>query len=309
MDPLLQRLQQKSIQIAEPTPIISPTTPAVAAPPPNSFVARIDPRRKKDATLSGTISSTHESGPSSSHTLDIQSVIQKSLWYKDLSSKQKIMVNQQLALLSTEMKKFHQDQNPDKVFDLSFIVVNQYLQDVLLNLGIYIDDSGNFIEINDETESNNFSKNTSIAPPNLMGLPSLDFLHLPPPHTLPPQPRAGPMGLDNNLRFLGPPPMVFPGRPGLLGVAPPNVRFNAFVDPTTAVTAMIMGGGGGGNNHRNNNNNNNNNNNHYGGNNGGNRNQNNDRWNNNRNNNNNRRNNNGNNNNNHHRRDRDNKKN
>jgi hypothetical protein len=242
VDPLLQRLREKQQQqqqqqqspIAEPT-IASPTP---TTPTPAPYVApRVDPRRKKETQAA-------ETATTSSHTLDIQSVIHKNNWYKDLSSKQKIMVNQQLALLSMEMKKFHQDSNPDKVFDLSCVVTNNVLQDVLLNLGIYIDDSGNFIEVSDD-DSNNGSKNQIglVPPPSMLGMPPLDFLHLPPPHTLPPPPinRPGLLGMDSNFRFTGPPPIVFPpGRPGLLGVAPPNVRpFNAFVDPTTAVSQMI----------------------------------------------------------------------
>jgi hypothetical protein len=245
VDPLLQRLrekqqqQQQQQQIAEPTPTIASPTLTTPTPTPAPYVApRVDPRRKKETQAA-------ETATTSSHTLDIQSVIHKNNWYKDLSSKQKIMVNQQLALLSMEMKKFHQDPNPDKVFDLSCVVTNSVLQDVLLNLGIYINDSGNFIEVSDDDSSNGPKNQNLVPPPNMLGMPPpLDFLHLPPPHTLPPPPinRQGLLGMDNNFRFTGPPPIVFPpGRPGLLGVAPPNVRpFNAFVDPTTAVSQMIM---------------------------------------------------------------------
>lgn len=115
--------------------------------------ARADPRRQNT-----NIPTTTNTNPNSisvltkpvqnqrSLHLDIQNILQKSNWYKDCSSKQKIMVNQQLAIVSTELKKFHADPSENKVFDLKFILQNPLLQEVLTNLGIFISDDGEFIE-------------------------------------------------------------------------------------------------------------------------------------------------------------------
>lgn len=84
--------------------------------------------------------------------MDIHNILQKSNWYKDCSSKQKIMVNQQLAIVSTELKKFHADTSENKIFDLKFINQNPLLQEVLTNLDIFINEDGEFVQF-DQTGS------------------------------------------------------------------------------------------------------------------------------------------------------------
>lgn len=64
-----------------------------------------------------------------------------------MSSKQKIIVNQQMAIVSTELKKFNADPSENKIFDLKFINQNPLLQEVLTNLGIFISDDGEFVQL------------------------------------------------------------------------------------------------------------------------------------------------------------------
>lgn len=63
------------------------------------------------------------------------------------------MVNQQLALVSTELKRYHQDPSPNKVFDIQFILNNQSLQEILTCLGIYIDDNGQVAHVENDNEN------------------------------------------------------------------------------------------------------------------------------------------------------------
>lgn len=102
------------------------------------------------STTSAPAPSVLNKAPRSVH-LDIQNILQKSNWYKDLSSKQKIVVNQQMAIVSTELKKFHADPSENKIFDLNFINQNTLLQEVLTNLGIFISDDGEFVQLDQQS--------------------------------------------------------------------------------------------------------------------------------------------------------------
>lgn len=109
---------------------------------------RIDPRRRNapnDSTTEATDVLAVPANPVSNN-LDIQTILQTSDWYKNLSSKHKIMANQQVAHLNGVMKKFHSDWTPNKVFDLSIVMQNPALGQVLTNLGIYIDENGQFVK-------------------------------------------------------------------------------------------------------------------------------------------------------------------
>lgn len=108
--------------------------------------------------------------------LDIQNILQKSNWYKDCSSKQKIMVNQQLAIVSTELKKFHADPSEHKIFDLKFINQNPLLQEVLTNLGIFITDDGEFVQL-DQTGLSGKDMQARSASANAQGL--VDLMSIP----------------------------------------------------------------------------------------------------------------------------------
>ncbi|GAB0091167.1 hypothetical protein DMENIID0001_059790 [Sergentomyia squamirostris] len=150
-----------------------------------------DPRRKPDDSSK---SSTAATGG-----VDIQLILQKSPWYRDLGSKNKIMVNQQLALLSTELKRFAADMSAGKVLDLTVVSSNPTLQHILMQLGVSVSDSGQISLMEDGGAGG-------------------------PPLQQPPQARMmdwmGGPGPGPGMR---PPfvPQMPPGRPGLLGVAPP----------------------------------------------------------------------------------------
>lgn len=208
---------------------------------------RIDPRRPNvqmtSNTVSGNIAATvsqQQQNPvatQQSPQLSIQNILQKSNWYQNCSSKQKIMVNQQLAIVSTELKKFHADTSPNKIFDLQFIIQNQVLQNVLTNLGIYINDMGEFVQLsgsgpmpNSDNMNNANGSNSGIV--DLMSIPignnldmNMDFMRN--------QQHALQQAMSGNAAaYMGagpavPPPLLrFPGipnevmRPGLLGMAP-----------------------------------------------------------------------------------------
>lgn len=223
---------------------------------PRSDPRRQDPRSAANnstssasSNSSSTLTNTNSSG-GQKQNVEIRNLLQKSEWYKNLNSKFKIMVNQQLALVSTELKKFHQDPSPQKIFDISFIVNNQTLQQILTNLGIYIDDNGEVAHIDNDNEelgdnsgdlgggnlkSNINLPNLSQPPPNVNGPmqgnnPAMDFLRAPPPNLVnqgPPPIALGPM-------FQRPPIQVQPfGRPSLLGLPPGAAGnpLNPFANP------------------------------------------------------------------------------
>ena len=209
---------------------------------------RLDPRRKfmEDNKV---IDQQNVAQSVTSANLDIQCVLRKSDWYKDLSSKQKIMVNQQLALVSTELKKYHQDKCPDKIFNLSFVIQNPMLQQVLTNLGIYIDEDGQFVELNNQSSSD-FMNNVGCNNLNLMNqndsmhgvggidiggsginASSMEFGGINRPQRI----GVGNNGMMPTNRFMGLPMMYPPGgstRPGLLGVAP-GIPYNMYDNQQT----------------------------------------------------------------------------
>lgn len=139
-------------------------------------------------------------------------LLQKSGWYQQLNSNSKISVNQTLARLSGEIKKFHQDPAVDKVFDLTFITSDPYIPVIMNNLGVYLNENGYFCHVDD----------TPTKP-----APMLPNLSQPPPGTLPMN--HLPTGIDLNvLSNLGSllnqaarPGFIPPPRPSLLGMPPP----------------------------------------------------------------------------------------
>lgn len=189
---------------------------------------RVDPRCRNKPPPSNKVPQSSTTVLSSTTTLnnfvpDIKAYLPSSEWYQNLSSKHKIMVNQQLALVSTELKKFHKDTTPNKIFDMSFILNNQTLQQMLTNLLIFIDDDGQIHKIEqDSDEPSNLATNMQHPPPINMNQP--------PPFT----------GFQMDHRNGPPPQMVFPimppqinMRPGLLGMAPQG--FNPFNQPPPSI--------------------------------------------------------------------------
>lgn len=142
-------------------------------------------------------------------------VLQKSAWYQDLNSSTKIAVNQQLALLSAELKKFNTDPSLDKVFDLTYVTANPTLQHILTSLGVYMDENGYFCQVEDSPKEN----------PSLPSLASL--MSTPPPGIVP-------SNLDLNILsslapILSAPPPRIPVnnvRPSILGLPPPMLPLN-----------------------------------------------------------------------------------
>lgn len=136
-------------------------------------------------------------------------LLQKSGWYQQLNSNSKISVNQTLARLSGEIKKFHADPSSDKVFDLTLVTSDPIIQHILNSLGVYLNENGYFCHV-DETPK---------------PAPILPNLSQPPPGTLP---LNLPTGIDLNvLNSIGTiltqtrPPFIPPPRPSLLGIPPP----------------------------------------------------------------------------------------
>lgn len=287
LDPRLRRILRIKEDYTEPEPSFplsakaSPFSPPHEPEPPMAKLDPIsDPRRQRadprrpNAHLSNSnamsnaaapvLNKPSSSQPQRSH-LDIQNILQKSNWYKDLSSKQKIMVNQQLAIVSTELKKFHADQSDNKIFDLKFINQNNLLQEVLTNLGIYINEDGEFIQFDQPNLSSKDMQSRSSAASaqglvDLMSIPmDIDYLRNQQQQQEAQQQQAA---LINAMgpRFLGAPPSSqmlgfgsIPGdviRPGLLGIAPNmplNEAFNLMQNAGQNAAFFNRGSGGSGN--------------------------------------------------------------
>uniref|UniRef100_A0A336MGV0 CSON015078 protein n=1 Tax=Culicoides sonorensis TaxID=179676 RepID=A0A336MGV0_CULSO len=201
------------------------STPMSPDPVPAKPAPRLDPRTRK-AELSRSSTTTLISSPNSNNTgsnpkdanqLDMPGLmvlLQKSGWYQQLNSNSKISVNQTLARLSGEIKKFNADPSSDKVFDLTFVTSDPILQHILNNLGVYMNENGHFCHVDDSPK----------APP-----PILPNLSQPPPGTLPMPSLPTGINLNTVLNsslgamlnqarpgFIAPPP-----RASLLGMPPP----------------------------------------------------------------------------------------
>ncbi|CAO1442355.1 unnamed protein product [Diamesa hyperborea] len=120
-----------------------------------------------------------------------------------------MVVNQLLAELSLELKRFHADPTSNKIFDSSFITQQPRLQQVLVGLNIYVNSTGEFEEITEKT----------FLLPNMHQMPPMPgMMNIPPPSMLP---------MTGMIPAM-PPQAFIPGlRPGLLGIAP-NLQFNHF---------------------------------------------------------------------------------
>lgn len=145
------------------------------------------------------------------------------------------MVNQQLAIVSTELKKFHADPSENKIFDLKFIIQNPLLQEVLTNLGIFISEDGEFVHLDQSSMSGkdgqirNVGANSQGGPVDLMSIP-MEFDYLKDLQQLQQREAQQQTAILNAMgprmgHFLGAPAgfAALPGdviRPGLLGMAP-----------------------------------------------------------------------------------------
>lgn len=168
-----------------------------------------DPRKRKaQEAKTESAQSSITSGPKK---LQISTILQNSKHYNELSSSQKMVVNDVLSELSKQLKLFYADPSPNKVFDTSFITSNTRLQQILIGLGVFVNAEGEFEDIKE------FSMQTPAQ--QVVNLPNL---HQMPPTILPSifnQPPPPNLMLQPPPNFLATPPNL--SRPGILGLAPP----------------------------------------------------------------------------------------
>ncbi|CAG5046069.1 unnamed protein product [Parnassius apollo] len=201
-----------------------------------STAPRVDPRRKPKEP-------DNPSQEQKSNSLDLQTILQSSNWYKDLSSTQKIFVNQHLAPVTQMIKQHQQEKSSGKKFDLSSIKSNTVLCNIFTNLGISLGENGEYSYLPKPKEALlktpiNFNQNTipfgmnsnmnapgpmeanmnmmNIPPMGMGGVANMNNLNVGHMHNFNqplPDPRGGPT-------------------PGLLGIAP-NIphNFNNFGGP------------------------------------------------------------------------------
>uniref|UniRef100_A0A182N283 C3H1-type domain-containing protein n=1 Tax=Anopheles dirus TaxID=7168 RepID=A0A182N283_9DIPT len=262
------------IKSPDPNPVASPLygnpptvhpPPAVTSKPAISTGPRIDPRKRhaEKQQLEAVAQQQQvavSSNPRPSNVtpqIDVQAILQKSPWYKDLGSKHKIMVNQQLAILSTEMKKYHNSERTTEQLSefMKFLGTNSLLQHILTCLNVFVDDSVTFCEVPvvPNLPPPALPMLPNIPPPSMGGPalppaamqlpvpvhvpPPLGPMSLPPPHqpNVPPMfhgggPNGDPFGRQHDQQQAPPqgPPIPAMMRPGLLGVSP-NMPFEQFL--------------------------------------------------------------------------------
>lgn len=191
----------------------------------SSTAPRLDPRRKQKESTEILI---QEQKPS----LDLQTVLQTSEWYKELSSKQKIFVNQNLASVTSMLKQYHQDKTSGKKLDLTSIQTT-VLCNIFTNLGVTLGENGEFSYLPKQKEALlktpvNFNQNfgmggnmegnnmnlMNVSHMNMSGLGNMNFNQMSTFNPNFPDSRGGPP-------------------PGLLGVAPnmPHNFDNKFGGP------------------------------------------------------------------------------
>ncbi|KPJ08481.1 hypothetical protein RR48_12234 [Papilio machaon] len=99
-----------------------------------STAPRVDPRRKPKEP---------EIVPEQK-SIDLQTILQNSNWYKELSSTQKIFVNQNLVPVTQMIKQYQQEKSSGKKFDLSSIQSNTVLCNIFTNLGVSLGENGEY---------------------------------------------------------------------------------------------------------------------------------------------------------------------
>ncbi|XP_058063603.1 protein suppressor of sable [Anopheles bellator] len=267
-----------------------PSHPASLPPAPHSSMPpqtvpsapRVDPRKRHAEAKQLAQQQQSDGGaapfgnlpppiPNSAPTtqMDVQTILQKSAWYKELGTKHKIMVNQQLAILSTEMKKYHSsDRSTERLSEfMKFLGTNSMLQHILTCLNVYVDHTVAFCEVAVVPNLPPPSFLPNVPPPTLAGgiavpvhvPPPINvqpLLNVPPPNAMsggPPPPFLninGSPGGNNPSRF-GPPMPAEAGSnalpPGLLGIAP-RMPFEQFLAMGNLNHKGGPDHGGGGNN-------------------------------------------------------------
>lgn len=206
---------------------------------------RVDPRRKPKDTIE-TFSLEQKS-----NSLDLQTILQNSNWYKEMSSTQKIFVNQNLAPVTQMLKQYHQERIPGMKFDLAPIQGNSVLCNIFTNLGISLGENGEYSYLPKPKEAllktpinfnqTPFGMNSSI-PPGSMDGGNMNMMNMPP---------MGMGGMNNlnlgNMHAFNqsmPDPRGGP-TPGLLGIAPniPHNFNNKFGGPNNFGNMQFNGPG------------------------------------------------------------------
>lgn len=140
LDPRLRRifaLHNPSVESASAERNVNQLSNIVSKPPPNiespNSKSRVDPRLKKDSSVNQISSNVEKNIPS----FDYQNILQKSIWFKNLSSNQKIVVNQNLADLCIKLKDYFNSNDVHKMLNIPLPT-----KQILYNLGVFIDDQG-----------------------------------------------------------------------------------------------------------------------------------------------------------------------
>ncbi|KAJ8731333.1 hypothetical protein PYW07_004497 [Mythimna separata] len=207
---------------------------------------RVDPRRKPKDPVETIVQDQKSS------SLDLQTILQNSNWYKEMSSTQKIFVNQNLAPVTQMIKQYQQEKIPGKKFDLAPIQGNSVLCNIFNNLGISLGENGEYSYLPKHKEALlktpvNFNQTAfgmnSNMPPGAMDGGNMNMMNIPP---------MGMAGMNNmNLGNMHgynqsmPDPRGGP-TPGLLGIAP-NIphNFNKFGGPNNFGNMPFNGPGPG----------------------------------------------------------------
>lgn len=228
VDPRLRKVFRLSIDESN-SDSEKASKPAPSAP-------RVDPRRKQ-------MIETSVSQDQKSNSLDIQTILQNSNWFKDLSSTQKISVNQHLTPVTQMIKQYQQEKASGKKFDLGPIQNNAVICGIFTNLGITLGESGEYSYLPKPKEGllktpmnfnqNPFGLNSGMSNPGSMEANQhMNMMNIPPMG-------MGNVGGMNNMNVghmhgfnqSMPDPRGGP-QPGLLGIAP-NIphNFNNFGAP------------------------------------------------------------------------------
>lgn len=246
VDPRLRKVFRLSVEESNSDSEKSTKNVASAAP----SGPRIDPRRKPKDTPETT------NQEQKSATLDLQTILQNSNWYKDLSSTQKIYVNQNLAPVTQMIKQFQQEKMSGKKLDLAPILSNTALCSIFTNLGVSLGDNGEYSYLPKPKEAllktpvnfnqTPFGMTNNMAGPNAMDGGNMNMMNIPPMS----------MGGMNNMNLGNMhgynQPMQDPRggpTPGLLGIAPniPHNFNNKFGAPNNFPNMPFNGPGPGNN--------------------------------------------------------------
>lgn len=74
--------------------------------------------------------------------VDFELLLCASVWYRDLPFQEKLVVNQTLGRVSSELNHFHANTNPDKRLNVTAYEQDMLLTYILNNLGVYITNAG-----------------------------------------------------------------------------------------------------------------------------------------------------------------------